>query len=260
MMGQLTEAELCESVQNRCVSRLGCSAALNSYWISCGKLLHGETTECSKQCIQSLISLLISDDQEGQNLMQCDCNGNEYCDTHKRRLRVCSKDVLRWINIVNDPHTRISCSLAELICRADSPCLTALTYYEDHCQKLWRGERCTPRCNNSINILYRRPRAEKLRSCICDGTEGYNVPCDVIQQHTERLCFPPHRRRHGGKHNHNSSNIDRNVHTGEPCGHSDAGCRIAETLDVKPPESHSSALSRHWWTLPLLLWLFFLLR
>lgn len=201
--------ESCERAQNRCVSRMGCSMALNMYFISCGALLHGETTVCSTKCMQSLISLISAGDQGGQDLMRCDCNGNDFCDTHRRRLAVCNSVVTDVMEKLYDDHSRITCSLAEMVCRADSPCLTALEYYQRHCDRLWRGEKCTSRCNNSLSILHRQEKARKLRSCICDGTEEYPYPCQVIKDNTEWMCFhndpyattTPPRIRHPTHHN-----------------------------------------------------------
>lgn len=43
------------------------------------------------------------------------------------------------------------------------------------------------RCRNSIDILIRQEKAEKLNTCICDGNEGYN--CKGIHRNMNVLCF-----------------------------------------------------------------------
>ena len=189
--GRGDQQESCGRAQGKCVSRNGCGLALTNYFIDCNSLISGETNVCNKRCKKSLISLLSTDDSEGEAFIKCECGGNSFCETQKERMNVCARDVLPAMKAINDDNTAISCSLAEMICRADTPCLTALLYYEQHCSKLLRGEKCTSRCNNSLQILYRTPKARKLRNCVCDGTEDLplNVPCQTLQQNTERLCF-----------------------------------------------------------------------
>jgi len=43
------------------------------------------------------------------------------------------------------------------------------------------------RCNNSLAILYRQPKASKLANCYCDGSEEF--PCLKFKTYTERLCL-----------------------------------------------------------------------
>lgn len=52
---------------------------------------------------------------------------------------------------------------------------------------MFRGQECTYRCRNSINILRRQEKAKKLNTCICDGTENYD--CKAIHRHMKVLCF-----------------------------------------------------------------------
>ena len=206
MMFAQGAAELCNQAQSKCVSRAGCSMALHNYFFNCGEVIHGEIDICPARCRKALVSLLSTEDQEGEAFMECDCNGNSFCHTHKLRMEICSKDVLSAMKSVNDDSTDISCSLAELICRADTSCLTALQYFNHHCAKLHMGEKCSARCNNSLSILFRQRKARKLRTCICDGTESY--PCQSVQENIERLCFQNEsrkrgRHRHHGHHHHN---------------------------------------------------------
>ena len=190
-----TALELCNKARNKCVSRVGCGMALHNYYIGCGSLIHGQTNVCTATCQKALISLLSTEDQAGEAFMTCDCDGNQFCISQKLRIDVCSKDVMPAMRSLEDYNTQISCSLAELICSADTSCFKALEYYQRHCRKLWSGEKCTARCNNSIAILYRQTKAQKLRTCLCEGTEDFD--CQKIQDSTEQLCFGRHRHRHG---------------------------------------------------------------
>lgn len=136
--------------------------------------------------------------------MTCDCQRDEVCELQRRRLAVCTPDVLAAMGDVHDTSTPIGCSLAELVCSADTSCLTALDFYRHHCRKLFQGLQCTQRCNNSLAILHQVEKARKLRTCTCDGTEGYN--CQALMTHTERLCFPSARYSH---HHHNQHHLQR---------------------------------------------------
>lgn len=197
------ERVLCNRAQNKCVARVGCGMALHNYFLNCRALINRDTDVCTPDCQKAIISLLSTEDQEGANFMECDCNGNRFCVNNRKRVEVCSRDVMRAMESVYDDHTDISCSLAELICQADTSCYTALMYYERHCSRLFKGEKCTPRCNNSLSILYRQAKAQKLWTCICDGTEEY--PCEAIQRNTERLCFSRELIRHRHRHYHHGN-------------------------------------------------------
>ncbi len=198
-------AELCTAAQRMCTSRMACGFALHNYFLNCGSLLEGETDECTTRCKKALISLLSTDDnKEGQAYMHCDCEGNTVCESHKSRMQVCSEYVLPAMKRIHDEDSTLSCSLAQLICRADTPCLTALQFANTYCPRLVRGERCTAKCNNSLSILYRQPKAAKLRTCVCDGSEDYR--CSELQANTDRLCYGDHSHRH--RHHTNSKTRD----------------------------------------------------
>lgn len=170
---------------------------MRAYLLGCDEVLHGDAPEgsCPVRCRKALISLLSSEEQSaGEAFMTCDCQGDELCALQRRRLAVCTPDVLAAMGDVYDASTPIGCSLAELVCSADTSCLTALDFYRHHCRKLFQGLQCTQRCNNSLAILYQVEKARKLRTCTCDGTEGYN--CQALMTHTERLCFPSARHFH----------------------------------------------------------------
>ena len=211
-------ATVCGEAQARCLSNLGCGMALHNYVVHCSQLINGETDECTSRCKSALISLVGAgrDDRAsatgggrggaGEAFMTCNCQDNEFCSVQKRRVRVCTRDVLREIARVYDDTTPISCSLAELVCAADTSCLTALDYYRRHCVLLLRGESCTARCNNSVAILYRQTMARKLRDCYCDGTEDYD--CQTLRCNMRKMCFdqrnwePRPRIRHPQRHDH----------------------------------------------------------
>ena len=233
------QRELCNRAQNKCVSRVGCGMALHNYFLNCHTLINRETDECTLNCQKAIISLLSTEDQEGANFMECDCNGNSFCMNHRKRVEICSRDVMQAMESVYDDETDISCSLAELICQADTSCYTALIYYERHCTKLFTGEKCSARCNNSLTILYRQTKARKLRTCICDGTEAY--PCEAIQENTEKLCFErEHRHRH---HRHRGNHTSEG---GEAVGNGDnAIARQQKNKDKVPIPTHSQSHSIH---------------
>ncbi|EEC08040.1 hypothetical protein IscW_ISCW018968, partial [Ixodes scapularis] len=73
------------------------------------------------------------------------------------------------------------------LARRHPQCGTALAYYYRYCHGAFRGKRCTSRCNNSLAILNRQPRADTLRSCYCDGTEDFH--CQKIKDRTNQLCY-----------------------------------------------------------------------
>lgn len=176
----------CDIVKSKCSSRVGCGMALHTFFLGCNDLLYGDTTECSVQCIRALISLLSTEDQIGVEFTECDCEGDESCAVRKQRIEVCTSSVLEAIKTLNDSSV-VSCTLARWLCEADSSCLTALTYYINHCESLLDGIKCTSRCNNSLSILYRQAKAAKLINCACEGNEEFD--CVRIRQNTERLCF-----------------------------------------------------------------------
>lgn len=178
--------ESCDIVKSKCSSRVGCGMALHNFFLGCNDLLYGDTTECSVQCTRALISLLSTEDNIGVGFTECDCEGDENCEVRKQRIEVCTTSVLEAIKTLNDSSV-VSCTLARWLCEADSSCLTALTYYINHCESLLEGITCTSRCNNSLSILYRQTKAAKLINCSCEGNEEFD--CVRIRQNTERLCF-----------------------------------------------------------------------
>ena len=47
--------------------------------------------------------------------------------------------------------------------------------------------KCLFRCRNSINILKRQEKADKLNTCICDSSEDYD--CRAIHRNINSLCY-----------------------------------------------------------------------
>ena len=171
----------CPLARNKCAYRMGCGMALHSYMVDCADLIAGRTNKCKVQCQRALIALYST--EEGQELVECDCEGSKFCQLNKERIQVCRPHVLQ----ATAEGSIVSCSTARWICAADPLCNTALDFYHRFCRGLFHGRRCTPRCNNSLSILNRQEKASKLRSCYCDGTEEF--PCQRIKDNTERLCL-----------------------------------------------------------------------
>lgn len=181
-MHRVDSQDSCNTVRNKCIANLGCGMALTTFHISCASLLSGETNECSPQCEKALISLIWAEDTIGRQFINCNCTGgDQHCEEQKARIELCEN--VRKFN----KSAVVKCSLAMWLCEADTECLIALEFYIDHCSGLIRGEKCTPRCNNSLTILYQLESAKKILTCECDGTEEFK--CLKIRRYTERLCF-----------------------------------------------------------------------
>ncbi|KAF7493161.1 Growth arrest-specific protein 1 [Sarcoptes scabiei] len=171
----------CDLARINCALRNGCGFSLQNYMMECTDLIAGRTQQCSPRCERALIGLISSD--EGKDLINCDCNGNQYCELSKQRIEVCKKSVFNAIA----EDTIVPCSTARWICISDQSCKTALEFYQINCRTLFKGHKCSYRCNNSLSILDRQEKAMKLRSCYCDGSETF--PCRRIKFFTEKLCY-----------------------------------------------------------------------
>ncbi|GAB6022866.1 hypothetical protein CHUAL_006964 [Chamberlinius hualienensis] len=186
----------CEVARLKCAYRMGCGMALQNYLVGCADVMSGRIKRCSDLCKKALIALTST--EEGQNLMKCDCEGQEFCEETKQRVEVCRPEVMR----ANEENSVVSCSVAQWICMADPLCSTAVEYYRRLCRSMFQGRKCTMRCNNSIAILNRQEKAAKLKTCMCDGTEDYD--CQNIKLNMDRLCF--HRNYHNNNNNHDLHN------------------------------------------------------
>ena len=163
-----------------CMYRGGCSVALQQYELTCASLVNELTDTCSRQCQHALIALVST--EEGERMMKCRCEDAE-CERKKRRIEPC-RAAVTW---QSEPTTQVSCSAATWICLADPLCAKALEYYNDNCNALFKGRKCSRKCKNSLNILLRQESANKLATCFCDGTEEYD--CVKVRESTEVLCF-----------------------------------------------------------------------
>lgn len=171
----------CEQAYTQCALRKVCAPTLKAYNDDCSDLINNRTDQCSAKCLRAMVALKSSD--KGEDLASCDCEGNEYCEQSKQRSLLCGPQVERAI----EPQSVVSCSMASAICMADQLCSTALDYYYRNCQSLFSQRHCSTRCNNSLSILYRQPKASKLVNCQCDGSEEF--PCVKYKTYTERLCL-----------------------------------------------------------------------
>jgi growth arrest-specific protein 1 len=178
---ELTCSSRCDIARTKCAYRMGCGFSLHSYMVDCADLIAGRTNKCQTPCQRALIALTST--EEGQQLIDCDCEGSKFCELNKERIEVCRASVFAAVA----EGSIVSCSTARWICLADPLCSTALDFYHRFCRGLFHGRRCTPRCNNSLSILNRQEKAAKLRTCYCDGSEDF--PCQRIKDNTEKLCF-----------------------------------------------------------------------
>ncbi|XP_014790349.1 growth arrest-specific protein 1 [Octopus bimaculoides] len=188
--------ESCVLVNTKCYRRTGCRMALQNFFDVCSSVIEGESRGCTVGCKRALISLLTTEDRAGRAYMNCDCRDDKKCLEQKRRVEVCKSDVLAELDSVDDNTTRVSCTLARFTCQADTSCFAALGFYTENCRRLMMGDKCTPRCNNSLNVLHQQFKARKLQTCTCDGTEPYD--CERIKEFTEELCYnrPYHVKKH----------------------------------------------------------------
>ncbi|XP_054717518.1 uncharacterized protein LOC129226913 [Uloborus diversus] len=171
----------CEEARMKCAYRANCARALHSYMVDCADVLAGRTKRCPWSCKRALISLASS--EAGIALAECECGENEFCRRSKERAEVCRPEV----SIAIAEGTVVPCAVAEWICAADHLCSTALEYYYRLCRPMFQGRKCTFRCNNSLAILDRQPKAGKLRNCYCDGSEDF--PCHAVKKNTQQLCY-----------------------------------------------------------------------
>ncbi|XP_074650241.1 growth arrest-specific protein 1-like [Tubulanus polymorphus] len=143
---------------------------------------------CTTQCREVLLSLLTSGGQ-ANDMMHCTCDGDAYCIRQRLAVEPCRDQVLSAINSVKDPQSILKCSLAKLICEADTSCLTALRYYSDLCVDMFKGNRCSKECNNSLTVLHQQKQAQKLTTCTCDKQTNYENDCETVRRNTMRLCL-----------------------------------------------------------------------
>ncbi|XP_022913096.1 growth arrest-specific protein 1-like [Onthophagus taurus] len=171
----------CEEARFRCAQREGCGNALHTYMSGCSAVLRGMViSRCPDVCKNALIALTST--EEGKALMTCDCN-DEYCEDTKQRVEVCRQQVM----IAHHDDTIVTCDVARMICQADPACSAAFDYYENYCKSMFTGRKCTKRCKNSLYILQRQIKAQKLKNCVCDGPNI--MECLRAQHNREKLCI-----------------------------------------------------------------------
>lgn len=169
--------------------------ALNNFLIACEPVRLGAVDHCTEACMRAVVSLVTVDDDIGTDILTCDCDAAPDCTLVKKRIALCSDGVLEALGSLDNEEV-ISCSLARMLCEADTSCWTALSYYESHCSNLWDKHNtdtlhCSFKCNNSVSILFRQRRAAKLRSCLCDNTDPLvnEDTCILMRYNTEAYCF-----------------------------------------------------------------------
>jgi hypothetical protein len=75
------------------------------------------------------------------------------------------------------------------ICQSDAECSKALEYYNLFCKGMFRGNKCSDRCKNSLAILRRQRKAAKLRECECSVDEMLgDFFCRDIKRNMDELC------------------------------------------------------------------------
>jgi len=120
---------------------------------------------------------------EGERLMKCNCSGDASCEASKSNISPCKDEVM----YATQKDTVVSCTAAQWICASDMECSTALNWYNNLCQGMFKGKECNDRCMNSIKILQRQKPANKLENCYCQGTEDFD--CQTIKNNMQDLCF-----------------------------------------------------------------------
>jgi len=140
---------------------------------------------CTNHCRHSLIALMST--HEGKRMMKCNCEGDSFCERSKASVAPCQNEVER----ATKPDAIVSCTSAQWICAADPECSEALEWYKRLCRPMFKGRKCTKKCQNTIETLRslskRQNAAKKLETCYCDGTEDFK--CDKIKSNMDALCF-----------------------------------------------------------------------
>ena len=189
----IVESKTCMEARNKCSHRIGCSMAMNNFNIACAGVKLGMVDYCTDQCRRAVISLVTVQDDIGTDILTCDCDGNEDCQLQRDRIGVCSDEVLAALETLDNEET-ISCSLARMLCEANTKCFVAWDFFEKNCENMWLNHpdnlECSEKCNNSLNILNRQPRAVKLDNCRCDNTDPLidEDTCIRMKYNTKTYC------------------------------------------------------------------------
>ena len=220
-------APTCMAARNRCVSRIGCGMALNNFHIACESVKLGTVNQCTDACLRAVVALVTVDEDIGTDYLKCDCGGNQDCSQWMNRISMCTEDVMKALNTLDNEKV-ISCSLARMLCEADTKCWTALSIYEQKCSNLWIEHsenklECSSKCNNSLSILYRQTRATKLKNCECDNTDPLidENTCIRMKYNTATYC-----------HKHEPERSFINVDTGNKSNYSPESGESKETVET----------------------------
>src|SRR5882724_1397642 len=109
---------------------MGCGFSSHGYMVDCADLIAGRTNKCQPACQRSLIALTST--EEGQELIECECEGSKFCELNKERIQVCRASVFAAVA----EGSIVSCSTARWICLADTVCSTALDFFHRFCRGL----------------------------------------------------------------------------------------------------------------------------
>lgn len=173
----------CNDVKHMCKDRVGCSLAWHNYKVLCQNVQNNDVRTCDVRCERALIVLFTGKDGIGRLLLNCTCRGDDFCE-EQQKLQFCSDTILKAL----DDSAVVNCSLARLLCEADSSCHTAFQLYMSHCQPLRNGLTCTLECQKSVALLHRQERAEKLKTCICNVDPEYKE-CKQIHRVMNASCI-----------------------------------------------------------------------
>ena len=80
---------------------------------------------------------------------QCNCEGDSFCERSKASVAPCQDEVER----ATKPDAIVSCTSAQWICAADPECAEALEWYKRLCRPMFKGRKCTKKCQNTIETL-----------------------------------------------------------------------------------------------------------
>lgn len=157
----------------KCHGEPECNYAYDQYLYACASVITGERKKCPSHCISSLIQLNLT--QSGPGLEDCDCAMDPVCRSNKQAIEPCL------------PRTStMGCTEARRQCEADKPCSAAMRDYLFHCGKLFGGERCSDGCRKVIANMRSIPKAQRLDTCVCDGTDR-NI-CEYIKVSMKNFC------------------------------------------------------------------------
>lgn len=165
---------ICWQAIMNCQAEPECHYAYGQYMHACGQVLNGHRKRCPSHCISSLVQLNLT--KNGPALEDCSCAQDPVCMSTKRAIEPCLPRT-----------TSTGCTEARRQCERDQQCSSSMRDYLIHCGKLFSGATCTNACRNVIANMRKIPKAEKLDTCVCDGTE--RAICEFVKNSMKTLCF-----------------------------------------------------------------------